>query len=282
MAGETPMKDRFHRDDVEIPTGRDIARQLVIVGVVLLAWFGSFNFAMNLPTETAASARADERRAERIRAAMTADSTQADSMSTAATDPSPAAESSEATTEGATASGGQEAVAEAPDAVPSETMNVESDDVEPVDVESVPVATGPVGTAVDPDPAEPEPDSAEPDPVMAMENEAAMSNMPDVSDHPPVSFEADVMPIIASRCLQCHGEPRDDGTLRIEEGLDMRTHEAIMAGSTWGDVVVPGDPVGSYMLELILDGEMPDEGPRLLPREVRIITAWIAQGAPDN
>jgi hypothetical protein len=55
-----------------------------------------------------------------------------------------------------------------------------------------------------------------------------------------------------------------------------------MAGSTWGSVIEPGDPVGSYLLELVAEGDMPDDGPRLLPREIRVLTAWIASGAPRN
>lgn len=275
MGGE----NRFRRDDVEIPRGGDLARQLVIVGVVLLAWFGAFNFSMGLPTESAQSARADERRAERIRAAAAADSAAAAEAETP-----PSADGDDATTRTAGAETAEPESTAAPTAGTSadEAAVSATPPADPVPAKPETVTTAaapPVSTPTET--TEPE-TTAEMDPVTAIEQEEAMSNLPDVSDHPPVSFEAEVMPIVEGRCLQCHGEPRDDGTLRIEEGLDMRTHEAIMAGSTWGDVVVPGDPVGSYMLELIVDGEMPDEGPRLLPREVRIITAWIAQGAPDN
>lgn len=270
MDGENP----FRRDDVEIPRGGDLVRQLVIVGVVLVAWVGAFNFGMNLPTESTESARADERRAERIRAAAVADST------AAAADEDPSAD-------------GMAAGGETADGDPTETESgtnpvTEMATIEPTASDPAPPDPAPAEQVAVTTPAPAPTETTEPetpaelDPVTAIEREEAMANMPDVSDHPPVSFAAEVMPIFDGRCLQCHGKPRDDGSLRIEEGLDMRTHEAIMAGSTWGDVVVPGDPVGSYMLELILDGEMPDEGPRLLPREVRIITAWIAQGAPDN
>jgi hypothetical protein len=56
----------------------------------------------------------------------------------------------------------------------------------------------------------------------------------------------------------------------------------VLAGSTWGVVVVPGDPVGSYRLEQVETGEMPEKEPRLLPREIRVIRQWIEAGAPDN
>lgn len=121
------------------------------------------------------------------------------------------------------------------------------------------------------------------DPIAAMEEETDFaSQLPDLTDLPTVSFASDVLPIIERRCVKCHGEAREDGSLRIEEGLDLRSWEAIMAGSTWGSVVEPGDPVASYMLEMVLKGDMPDDGPRLLPGEIRILTAWIQAGAQGN
>ncbi|HSL42614.1 MAG TPA: c-type cytochrome domain-containing protein, partial [Anaerolineales bacterium] len=54
-----------------------------------------------------------------------------------------------------------------------------------------------------------------------------------------VSFANDVMPIIQSRCINCHGGDR------TEEGLSMNTHAEIMAGSDNGSVVTPGDAADS-------------------------------------
>jgi mono/diheme cytochrome c family protein len=91
-----------------------------------------------------------------------------------------------------------------------------------------------------------------------------------------VSFANDVMPIIQSRCIRCHGEER------IEEGLVMFTYEDIMAGSDNGPIVVPGDTVNSLMVELVASKEMPKRGPKLTPPQVEIITNWVAAGAPNN
>lgn len=122
----------------------------------------------------------------------------------------------------------------------------------------------------------------DPDPLRALDESRAATGLPATDDLPDVSFASDVMPIFERRCVKCHGAPRADGTPRLEEGLDLRSWEAVMAGSTWGSVVEPGDPVGSYLLELVAEGDMPDDGPRLLPREIRVLTAWIASGAPRN
>jgi hypothetical protein len=97
-----------------------------------------------------------------------------------------------------------------------------------------------------------------------------------------VSFSQDVFPIIERRCVKCHGGPKDDGTLRIEEGLKMTSYADIMAGSWNGFVLEPGSAEDSYLVEQIVSGEMPKKEPRLLPGEVRLISAWIDAGAPDN
>jgi hypothetical protein len=97
-----------------------------------------------------------------------------------------------------------------------------------------------------------------------------------------VSFARDVLPILERRCVKCHGGERPEGGIRLEEGLSLRTWADVMAGSTWGTVVEPGDPAASYLLELVQDGDMPNKEPRLLPRELRLLLRWIAAGAPDN
>jgi mono/diheme cytochrome c family protein len=91
-----------------------------------------------------------------------------------------------------------------------------------------------------------------------------------------VSFVNDVLPIIESRCVNCHGGQR------IEEGLLMRTYEEILAGSNNGPVIVPGDTANSLLVELITAQEMPKRGPKLTPPQVQIITEWVATGAPNN
>ncbi len=91
-----------------------------------------------------------------------------------------------------------------------------------------------------------------------------------------VSFANDVMPIIQSRCVNCHGGDR------VEEGLLMRTYEELMAGSENGLVIVPGDAANSLLVELVTNQKMPKRGPKLTPPQVQLITDWVAAGAPNN
>jgi mono/diheme cytochrome c family protein len=91
-----------------------------------------------------------------------------------------------------------------------------------------------------------------------------------------VSFANDVMPIIQSRCINCHGGDR------IEEGLLMRSYDELLAGSDNGPVIVPGDIANSLLVELVTNQKMPKRGPKLTPPQVQIITEWVAAGAPNN
>jgi mono/diheme cytochrome c family protein len=91
-----------------------------------------------------------------------------------------------------------------------------------------------------------------------------------------VSFTNDIMPIIQSRCVNCHGGDR------VEKELLMRTYEEIMAGSENGPVIVPGDPTNSKLVELVTNQKMPKRGPKLTPPQVQLIAEWVAAGAPNN
>lgn len=91
-----------------------------------------------------------------------------------------------------------------------------------------------------------------------------------------VSFANDILPILESRCLNCHGGER------IQEGLSIKTYAELMAGSSNGPVVVPGDADGSLLVELVVSQEMPKRGPKLTPPQVQLITDWVNQGALDN
>ena len=103
--------------------------------------------------------------------------------------------------------------------------------------------------------------------------EPAVSEEPVVAS---VSFSADVLPIINSRCMNCHGGRN------IEAGLNLRTYEDIMAGSENGPVIIPGDGEGSLLIEVIVKQLMPKKGPLLTPVQIQTISDWVAAGAPNN
>ena len=96
------------------------------------------------------------------------------------------------------------------------------------------------------------------------------------ADTATVSFANDVMPIIQSRCVNCHGGQR------VEKGLLMRSYDEILAGSDNGPVVIPSDAANSLMVQLVTSLKMPKKGPKLTPPQIQIITEWVAAGAPNN
>ena len=91
-----------------------------------------------------------------------------------------------------------------------------------------------------------------------------------------VSFATDILPIIQSRCIGCHGGDR------TEEGLDLKAHASILAGSDNGPVIIPGDAANSLLVEMVATQKMPKRGPKLTPPQVQLITDWVNQGALDN
>jgi uncharacterized membrane protein len=91
-----------------------------------------------------------------------------------------------------------------------------------------------------------------------------------------VSFTNDILPILQSRCVNCHGGNK------VEEGLTLKTYADLMAGSDNGPVIVSGDAAGSLLVELVTAQKMPKRGPKLTPPQVQLIVDWINQGALNN
>lgn len=119
------------------------------------------------------------------------------------------------------------------------------------------------------------------DTAIPVSTDTALATEPPTATQPAVqsvtvSFANDVLPIIQSRCINCHGGEQ------TEEGLTMLTYADIMAGSDNGPVVIPGDAESSLMTELVSNQEMPKRGPKLTPPQVQIIIDWINQGALNN
>jgi hypothetical protein len=94
----------------------------------------------------------------------------------------------------------------------------------------------------------------------------------------PIDFQRDVAPLLERRCLSCHNDRDRRG------GLSLRSEKTTRKGGDSGEVIVPGKPESSYLLELVIPSqgtaEMPKDESPLEPKEVAIIREWIAGGAP--
>jgi mono/diheme cytochrome c family protein len=85
----------------------------------------------------------------------------------------------------------------------------------------------------------------------------------------PVSFDADVQPIFASKCIGCHGPDT-----RIKE-MNLSALDGVMKGSESGPVIVPGKPDESRLYQMVRDGKMPAGKTHLTGQELAAIRGWI-------
>lgn len=102
-------------------------------------------------------------------------------------------------------------------------------------------------------------------------------NTPARGAEPAAFFRERVASIFQRRCLSCHNAELKQG------GLSLETRQAALKGGESGEVIVPGNPDGSYLLSLITpakgQAEMPKEADPLSPKDVAAIRQWIEQGA---
>ena len=94
--------------------------------------------------------------------------------------------------------------------------------------------------------------------------------------HAAVSFADQIAPILEARCTECHSEEN------AELGLKVDTYEGLMAGSDYGTVIEAGDPDGSLLIDMIVSGDMPEDGDPVTPEEIELFKAWVAEGALKN
>ncbi len=92
-------------------------------------------------------------------------------------------------------------------------------------------------------------------------------------------FEQHIRPILATKCLKCHGEKKQEGKLRLD------SREAMLQGGESGPSIVPGKTVDSLLIEAIKyeSFEMPPTG-QLSAKEIEQFEQWVAAGAiwPEN
>ena len=90
-----------------------------------------------------------------------------------------------------------------------------------------------------------------------------------------------IQPILESRCYSCHGPEKQKGDYR----LDLRDR-ALAAGDSGSPGIIPGDPLKSQVVKLVLlprehDDAMPPEGKQALTAdEIVALIHWIQAGAP--
>lgn len=62
----------------------------------------------------------------------------------------------------------------------------------------------------------------------------------------PVDFEAEIEPIFAKRCIECHGPKKQKGKFRLD-----RLAPLLRGGGSGEAAIVPGEPTNSFLVKLI-------------------------------
>jgi hypothetical protein len=88
-------------------------------------------------------------------------------------------------------------------------------------------------------------------------------------------FEAKVRPILVANCHKCHAGKEHKGDLSLD------SREGLLAGGESGEVVVPGQPEKSLLVEAInrTSIEMPPDK-KLADADIATLTEWVKLGAP--
>ena len=93
-------------------------------------------------------------------------------------------------------------------------------------------------------------------------------------------YSRDIKPLLRAKCYACHGAVRQKAGLRLDAG------QLVLKGGKRGEVVVPGKPDQSTLIEMITahGGErapMPPEGEgeALSDKDVELFREWVKNGA---
>jgi mono/diheme cytochrome c family protein len=83
------------------------------------------------------------------------------------------------------------------------------------------------------------------------------------------TYASTIGPLLTERCGACHGD---------SAGLTVTDYTSLMAGSSSGPVVLPGDPDGSRIVEV----QRGEHYAQLSEMELGRLIEWIAGGAPEK
>lgn len=100
----------------------------------------------------------------------------------------------------------------------------------------------------------------------------------------PVSFSAQVQPVLQQHCLECH---QPDARGYEASGLDMSSYETLMRGTRFGPIIEPGEPLTSVLNQLVEGRAHPSiampHGRNPLPAsQIALLQDWVKQGAVKN
>jgi cytochrome c553 len=97
-----------------------------------------------------------------------------------------------------------------------------------------------------------------------------------------VDFDNEIRPLLQKHCIECHGEKKQKGELR----LDAKPY--VLKGGHDGPALVAGDVAKSPLFQRMIstddDERMPPKGEQLSAEQIAAVKVWIESGAvwPEN
>jgi len=101
-----------------------------------------------------------------------------------------------------------------------------------------------------------------------------------------IAYRDDIEPVLRQKCLECHLPP--DGEGYLSTGLSLQSYDALMDGTMFGMVIIPGDSRRSVLNKLVehragaLKGMPPGSEKALTDEEIELFRLWVDQGAVFN
>ena len=93
-------------------------------------------------------------------------------------------------------------------------------------------------------------------------------------------FEMKIRPVLAEKCYDCHNSIN-----KKKGGLALDWSQPLRKGGDSGEVIIPGDPNESLLIQSIRHQadveDMPDKAPKLVDSVIADFTKWVSMGAPD-
>lgn len=92
-----------------------------------------------------------------------------------------------------------------------------------------------------------------------------------------VFFEANIRPLLARHCFECHGTDKANGNLAF------LSRDDLLRGGTQGPAIVPGKPEQSLLISAVRHAgklRMPKNRPQLDEASIALLEKWIAMDVP--
>ncbi|HZL88406.1 MAG TPA: PSD1 and planctomycete cytochrome C domain-containing protein [Pirellulaceae bacterium] len=90
-------------------------------------------------------------------------------------------------------------------------------------------------------------------------------------------FETQVRPLLAAKCLECHGDKKQESGLRLDSRATV-----MLGGDSGSPAVIPGKPDESLLISAVKhkgDIQMPPTG-KLTDDQIAALTKWVEMGSP--